>query len=176
MDGPVLRAVPEGTPDPDRDRRFAERPFPLLEPVGWTGERRRGGCGVSEPGSATTALALIFGPQDPASAVPRLTVSVGDRFLIELRDADIWHLWLLSARLGKHVPGAEVQSGAFRPERVRQASVPIEGEPVRFHIFTVGHRWLAQGWWRGLAVELEGSGIQPTDLALQLAHVVPAGD
>jgi hypothetical protein len=176
VDRPDFVVVPVGTPQPDRDRRFAERPFSLLEPVGWRGERHRGGCGVSQPGSRTTALALIFGPQEPAGADPRLNVSVGDGFLIALRDADVWHLWLLSARLGKHVPGAEVQSGAFRPERVRQVSIPIEGGPVRFHIFTVGHRWLAQGWWRGLAVELEGSGIQPTDLALQLAHEVPPAD
>ena len=54
--------VPRGTPDPDGDRRFAERAFPLLEPIEWTGERHRGGYGTREPGSNTIALGLIFGP------------------------------------------------------------------------------------------------------------------
>jgi len=176
VDNPVLRLVPEGTPDPDSDRRFAERPFPLLEPIGWDGERHRGGAAVVQPGSATTALALIFGPRQSGGADPRLSVSVGDRFVIELRDADVWKLWLLSARLGKHVPGADVRSGAFRPGPVRQASIAIEDKPVEFQVFAVGRRWLAQGLWRRFAVELEGSAIQPTNLALQLAHVVPTGD
>ena len=56
------------------------------------------------------------------------------------------------------------------------ASITIEGEPVEFRVFAVDRRWIAQGMWRGFAVELEGSGIQPTELALQLAHAAPPGD
>ena len=172
----MARLVPVGTPDPDGDRRFAWRPFPLLEPVGWRGERHRGGYGVAEPGSVTISLGLIFGPRDTGATDPRLSVSVGDRFLRDLRDPDVGVLWLLSARLGKHVPVAEVRSGAFRPGPVATVSTAIEGEPVEFRVFAVDGRWIAQGVWRGFAVELEGSGIQPTELALQLAPVVPTGD
>jgi hypothetical protein len=175
VDRPVVIAVPVGTPDPDADGRFAEQPFPLLEPVGWRGERHRGGCGVAHPGSVTISASLIFGPREPSPSDPRLSVSVGDHFLINLRDPDVWHLWLLSARLGEHVPGADVRSGAFRPRPVRSVSVAIESEPVEFHVFAVGRRWMAQGVWRGFAVELEGSGLQPAGLALQIAQV-PPGD
>jgi hypothetical protein len=78
-------------------------------------------------------------------------------------------LWLLSARLGKHVPVAAVRSGSFRPGLVATASIIIEGEPVQFRVFAVDRRWIAQGVWRGFAVEVEGSGLQPTEVALQLA-------
>jgi hypothetical protein len=74
------------------------------------------------------------------------------------------------------VPVAEVRSGAFRPGSVATASITIEGEPVQFRVFAVDRRWIAQGVWRGLAVELEGSGIQPTELELQLVRVVPTED
>ena len=171
----MAQIVPRGTPDPDADRRFAERPFPLLEPVGWRGERHRGGYGVADPGSVTIALGLIFGPWETGGPDARLSVSVGDRFITDLRDADLRVLWLLSARLGKHVPVAEVRSGAFRPGSVATASITIEGEPVQFRVFAVDRRWIAHGVWRGFAVEVEGSGLQPTELALQLAHVVPTG-
>lgn len=171
----MLQLVPEGMPDPDGDRRFAERPFPLLEPVGWRGERHRGGYGVADPGSVTISLGLVFGPRQTGGTDPRLSVSVGDRFLRDLRDPDAGVLWLLSARLGKHVPVAEVRSGAFRPGPVGAASIAIEGEPVEFRVFAVDCRWIAQGLWRGFAVELEGSGMQPANVALQLAHVVPSG-
>jgi hypothetical protein len=169
----VAQVVPRGTPDPDGDRRFAERRFPLLEPVGWRGERHRGGYGVADPGSVTISLGLIFGPWERGGPDPRLSVSVGDRFVVDLRAADVGVLWVLSARLGKRVPVADVRSGAFRPGSVTTASVAIEGEPVEFRVFAVDRRWIAQGVWRGFAVELEGSGIQPAELALQLAHSVP---
>ena len=60
----MARLVPRGAPDPDGDRRFAERAFPLLEPVTWTGQRHRGGYGATGTG-ITTSLGLIFGPWDP---------------------------------------------------------------------------------------------------------------
>jgi len=172
----MARLVPEGTPDPDGDRRFAERPFPLLEPVRWRGERHRGGYGVADPGSVTISLGLIFGPWETGGTRPRLSISVGDRFLTDLRDPDVGALWLLSARLGKRVPVAEVRSGAFQPGPVATVSIVIEGEPVEFRVFAVDGRWIAQGVWRGFAVELEGSGIQPAALALQLAHALPPAD
>jgi hypothetical protein len=166
----MAQLVPAGTPDPEADRRFAERPFPLLEPVGWRGERHRGGYGVADPGSVTIALSLIFGPWDFRNGGPRLSVSVGDRFVHALReDAADRELWLFSARLGEHVSVDTVRSGAFRANPVTTESITIEGEPVEFRVFAAGRRWLAQGIWRGFAVELQGSEIEPAGVALQLA-------
>ena len=158
--------VPRGTPDPDGERRFAERPFPLLEPVEWSGERHRGGYGVADPGSVTIALSLIFGPWETGGPEPRLSVSVGDRFVHD-------NLWLMSARLGKRVPIPEVRSGAFQPPPVTSVAIQIEGEPVDFRVFRVDARWIAQGHWRGFAVELEGTEIEPSNLALRLAPGAP---
>ncbi|WP_028065968.1 hypothetical protein [Solirubrobacter soli] len=79
MDGHTL--VPRDSSNPDADRRFAERAFPLLEPLEWPGERHRGGYGVSQPGSVTNSLGLIFGPWDPFVSEPRLAVTVGDDIL-----------------------------------------------------------------------------------------------
>ncbi|HEX5621660.1 MAG TPA: hypothetical protein VFX51_24760 [Solirubrobacteraceae bacterium] len=165
----MARLVPRGTPDPDGDRRFAERPFPLLEPVGWSGERHRGGYGVADPGSSTIALGLIFGPWETGGPEPRLSVSVGDRFVHDLRKPDPRRLWLLSARLGKQVPIADARSGAFQPAPVTTTSITIEGEPVEFRVFTVDDRWIAQGTWQGFTVEIEGSALEPTDVALRRA-------
>jgi hypothetical protein len=81
----------------------------------------------------------------------------------------------LNARLAVHVPAADRPSGAFCWGAVASASIVVEGEPVEFQVHTVGRRWLGYGLWRGFAVELEGSGIQPADVALQLADVGPAG-
>jgi hypothetical protein len=79
MDGHTL--VPRDSPNPDADRRFAERAFPLLEPLEWAGERHRGGYGVSQPGSMTNSLGLIFGPWDSFVSEPRLAVTVGNEVL-----------------------------------------------------------------------------------------------
>jgi hypothetical protein len=172
----MAKIVPADMPDPDGDERFAERSFPLLEPVGWRGERHRGGYGVADPGSVTIALGLIFGPRQSDGRDPRLSISVGDRFLRDLRDRDRNDLLLLSRRLGdEHAPVANRRGGASRPGPVTTTSIAIEGEAVEFLVFAAGHRWIAQGVWRGSAVELEGSGIQPRDVALQLAQVIPTG-
>jgi hypothetical protein len=85
------------------------------------------------------------------------------------RDAGPDGLWLMSARLGERVPVPDVRGGAYQPPPVTSASIPIEGEPVDFRVFTAGARWIAQGIWRGFAVELEGSAIEPADVALRLA-------
>jgi len=85
-------------------------------------------------------------------------------------------LWLLSARLDKHVPVADLRNGAFRPKPAKTVPVVIEGEPVEFRVFAVDRRWLGQGVWRGFAVELEGCGLQATDLALRVAHALPEAD
>jgi hypothetical protein len=124
----------------------------------------------------TISAALVFGPRQPGGAAPRLSISVGDRFVFDFRDGDVSGLWLLSARLGKHVPVADARSGAFQPGPVETVSLAIEGEPVEFRVFAVERRWLAQGVWRGFAVELEGSGVEPASLALQVAHALPKAD
>jgi hypothetical protein len=63
-----FRAVPRGTPDPDGERRYAERPFPLLEPVEWTGERHRS--------FAVEVDAIGIGPGDVRL---RVAVEIPDR-------------------------------------------------------------------------------------------------
>ena len=86
--GPVAghTLVPRDAPDPDGDRRFAERAFPLLEPLEWTGERHRGGYGVRNPGSVTISLGLVFGPWDPFVSEPRLAVTVGTEMPMDVAD------------------------------------------------------------------------------------------
>jgi hypothetical protein len=48
---------------------------------------------------------------------------VGDGFVVDVRDADPNMLWLASAKLGTHVPVAEIRSGAYRPPPVTTTSV-----------------------------------------------------
>jgi hypothetical protein len=142
------RPVPRGTPDPDGDRRFAEREFPLLEPLDWNGERHRGGYGTSEPGSTTIALGLVFGPWDAYTSQPRLAVTVGSCLPIEVTDEAAPFLF----------------RGHFIADREMLASPDVWPRPVRSKD-TVEIE--------GTRVELHAVPIEPGDVRLRVAGELP---
>ena len=164
--------VPRDAPDPDSDRRFAERPFPLLEPAGLSGERYRGGYGVRDPGSVTTSLGLIFGPWDPFVSVPRLAISVGSRFPIDVTDPKaplLLHAHLVSRR----------EELLHRPRRrelatLGRAQVEIEGELVELDALRRRDRWLGRGRWKQYTVEVHAIGVEPEAVRLRVTDQLPA--
>ena len=159
-------------PDPDSDRRFAERPFPLLEPAGWSGERHRGGYGVRHPGSVTTSLGLIFGPWDPFVSVPRLAISVGSRFPIDVTGPRA--PWLL------HSDFVSRQDELLHRPRRRElatlgrARIEIEGEVVELDALRRRDRWLGRGRWTQHTVEVHAVGVEPQDVRLRVTDHLPA--
>ena len=163
--------VPSGTPDPDADRRFAERPFPLLQPVGWTGERHRGGYGVRDPGDVTTSLGLILGPTDAFVSRPRLAIDVGSGFPFSVTDPES-ALLLRSRLVGR-------REELLRPPRRDDPTVPervfveIEGDRLEFDALRRGDRWLAQGRWHGFAVQLHGTLVDSASVRLEVATALP---
>jgi hypothetical protein len=163
--------VPRDAPDPDGDRRFAERPFPLLEPVAWTGERHRGGYGVRDPGGTTTSLGLVFGPWDPFVSEPRLAISVGTGFPVEVtaRHAPMLmrpHLAAARDQLLRR-PGRDE-----RPAR-RSVLIEIQGDSIEFSSLHGEDRWIARGRWAGYAVEVHAICIEPASVRLQVTTDVP---
>jgi hypothetical protein len=171
----MARLVPAGTPDPDGDRRFAERAFPLLEPLGWVGERHRGGYGVHDPGSVTTALGLIFGPCLPDGVTPRLEVNVGRRFVREFNKSSPLSLRFAMMSLARPIgsPKAwEAMRKAALPEP-RDVAITIEGDPVVCTVLSGERVWMAHGWWDGYAVEITGDCIEPEGLRLRITEDLP---
>ena len=164
--------VPRDAPDPDGDRRFAERPFPLLEPAGWNGERHRGGYGVRDPGSVTTSLGLIFGPWDPFVSVPRLAISVGSEFPIDLTRPEatfLLHAQLVSRR----------EELLHRPRRrelgtIGRVRIRIEGEVVELDALRRRDRWLGRGQWKQYTVEIHALDVAPQDVRLHVTDRLPA--
>jgi hypothetical protein len=165
--------VPEGTPDPDGERRFAERPFPLLEPVGWDGERHRGGYGIGGPGNITIALALVFGPWHSGGSAPRLSVSVGDRFVIDLARSDPDLLRMTMVGLAHRVGAKVVRLQDEAVPEIRHVLIEVDGRPVDFSVVRREHAWTAQGRWKGYGIELDGDNIEPESISLQIATEIP---
>jgi hypothetical protein len=162
-------AVPVGTPDPDGDRRFAERAFPLLEPIGWTGERYRGGYGTAGDGR-TICLGLVFGPFAPWGFDERIAVDVGDHVAARL--------WANSMRLGaklRLVPSYEDLSRRddFPEPTAHTALVEICGAPVELSAFTLGDRWIGHGRWGEHSVGVHAIRTPPGAIRLQEADEIP---
>jgi hypothetical protein len=161
--------VPDGTPFPDADRRFHEARWPLLELVGWTGKRHRGGYGT-DGREATIALELVFGPRDARSGGPRLAVGVGTSRVIDLTSEGAPHL----CRMRLAASWDEVRRRTELPLPVRdQAAIDIEGAPTRFDLLRREDRWLGQGRWDGLWVLLHATGIEPPQVHLARATTLP---
>jgi hypothetical protein len=167
----MAQLVPGDAPDPDGERRFAERAFPLLEPVGWTGERHRGGYGVRDPGGITTALGLIFGPWDPFVSEPRLAVTVGSSFPISVTDPHA--PFVMGPRLLARRD--ELLRPPDRHERatLSKALVEIDGARVEVDVLRRQDRWIAHGRWDGYAVEIHAIRVDPASVRLQLAADLP---
>jgi hypothetical protein len=168
MDGHTL--VPRGTPDPEGDRRFAERAFPLLEPLEWMGERHRGGYGVSQPGSVTNSLGLVFGPWDQFVSEPRLAVTVGDETLGLLFQEHTWFM-LRSYLVADHDALLRDPRTEEKPPRF-PTSVEIEGTPVDFLAAGTPERWVALGSWRTFAVFIHAIATRPDGIRLRVTEAI----
>jgi hypothetical protein len=164
---------PEGTPDPDGDRRFAERPFALLEPVAWHGERHRGGYGVGGPGGVTTVLGLIFGPRDAFVSEPRLDIAIGSRFPTAITDEHA--PWLkLSSLVANRDELLHARSAGSVDVARETVHIDIEGEAIAFDALRRSERWIAQGRWREHVVEIHAICIEPSSIHLRIARDIPA--
>lgn len=168
-----MRAVPRGASDDERDRRFQEAAFPLLEPVGWRGERHLGGYGTEDPDHATMALGLVFGPWRPEPGEPRIELYVGRHHVIALNDV---HTRVLLWNQLRRPPGTAPRMALpSEMSQVRHVAIEIAGSPIDFTVLERDAAWLAQGDWRGHAVQLEADHIVPAGLQLQPVTALPDG-
>jgi hypothetical protein len=169
MSGDTL--VPRDTPDPDRDRRFAERPFPLLEPLHWDGERHRGGYGTRNAGSITTSLGLVFGPWDPFVSAPRLEIDVGDGFPFSPHD-EMAPFLLRSYFVADREALLQPPDPAEMAEQFN-ATITIEGAAIEFKALGTPTRWVAEGPWRDRHVFVHAIAIPPERVHLRIANEIP---
>jgi hypothetical protein len=147
----------------------------LLEPVAWAGERHRGGYGVREgvrdPGGTTTSLGLVFGPWDPFVSEPRLAISVGTAFPIEVTSPNapmlMWSRLVATRDQLHRRPGRDE-----RPAR-RSVLIEIQGDSIEFSSLHGEDRWIAHGRWAGYAVEVHAICIEPASVRLQVTTDVP---
>jgi hypothetical protein len=170
VDGHSL--VPRGTANPDGDRRFAERRFPLLEPLPWAGERHRGGYGTRNPGSITSSLGLVFGPWDPFVSDPRLAVHVGDMFPIAPSDEKaplMMRSYLVADRQALLQPPDPAES----PKRFT-ATIMVEDVPVKLDALGDTTRWVAEGPWRDLRVFVHAIATPPERVRLRVTNEIPS--
>ena len=164
--------VPRGTPNPDADRRFAERAFPLLEPVEWAGDRHRGGYGVSNPGSVTNSLGLVFGPWDQWVAQPRLEVTVGSaphEDLSEPHAAFMLRPYLVADRQ------ALQRMSWPDEEQPRRFPITIDIESTAVELDAIGFvdRWVAIGSWRTFWLFIHAIAIPPESVRLRVTERIP---
>jgi hypothetical protein len=162
---------PRDAPNPDGDRRFAERPFPLLEPLQWDGERHRGGYGTRNPGSVTSSLGLVFGPWDPFVSEPRLAIDVGDSLPMNPHDEMapfIMRSYFVADRQALLQPPDEAQAG----ERFI-TTILIEGAAIKLKALGRPTRWVGEGRWRGLHVFVHAIAIPPDRVQLRTATEIP---
>ena len=146
-------------PDPEADRRFAEAPFPLLEPVGWGGQRYRGGYGTS--GSQTVRLGLLFEPPGVGVDGPRMEIQVGSEFFEEVLDG-------CSPREAAALVGLTSDDERLDPApTLRVAGIQVDGQLIEFTIVSRADWWVGQGWWQGLAVEIRADQVEASVLELE---------
>jgi len=153
----TLRA--SDAPDPEGDRRFAEAPFPLLQPVGWRGERSRGGYATS--GSRTIALGLVFGPLDGVDGTPRLEISVGSEFFEDLPDE-------CAPATAAAIVGLEPDDEfSYEQATASTEAIQVEGEPIEFTIVSLGPLWVGRGRWNEHVVEIHAEHTEPRGVTLE---------
>jgi hypothetical protein len=169
MSGHTLKHRDE--PDPESDRRFAERRLPLLEPVSWDGERHWGGYGVRGRDAVTSSLGLIFGPWDRFVSQPRLAIDVGDEFPMSVTGelaAVMTHWYFIADRRDLLRPPDPDET---RPRFT--AAITIEGAGVSLDALGDPTRWVGEGAWREFRVFIHSIAIQPDEVRLRIADDVP---